>query len=122
MVFFPGSPYFVGAVLPKTGLESGAETCLPYGQRSCGYIAHRPQITYRHGLHMTHCIPTAFLQKKVLPVPCPQFVLFLVPTETHNCAFLLGCILFHPDRLLSLPSPFSELQPRLPLCLQALVA
>lgn len=38
------------------------------------------------------------------------------------CAFLLGCILFHPDRLLRLPSPFSELQPRLPERLQALGA
>lgn len=37
-------------------------------------------------------------------------------------AFLLGCLVFHPDRLLWLPSPFSELQPRLPERLQAPVA
>lgn len=29
-------------------------------------------------------------------------------------AFLLGCLVFHPAWLLWLPSPFSELQPRLP--------
>lgn len=54
-------------------------------QHSCGCVAHRPQITKHHGLHMTHCIPTAFLRgKKGLPVPCTRIMPFLVPTETHN--------------------------------------
>lgn len=122
--FFPGSLYFIEGVLPKTGLVSRAETCLLYRQHSCGYIAHRPQITHHRGLRMTHCIPTAFLQKKKRTARSLPSVR-AVSCSYRNAqlrAFLLGCILFHPDRLLGLPSPFSELQPRLPKRLQALVA
>ena len=62
-------------------------------------------------------------KKKYCPFPALGSCRFLfLQKRTTFCAFLLGCILFPPDRLLGLPSPFSELQPRLPERLRALVA
>lgn len=96
---------------------------MQYRQHSCGCTAHRPQITHHRGSRMTHCIPTAFLQKistaRSLPSVCAVSCSY---RNTQLCAFLLGCILFHPDRLLGLPSPFSELHPRLPERVRALMA
>lgn len=93
-------------------------------QCSCGCVTHCPQITHHRRLCATPCIPTAFLQKKkYCPFPALSSCRFLfLQKRTQLCAYLFGCILFHPDRLLALPSPFSELQPRLPESLQALVA
>lgn len=96
---------------------------MPYRQHSCGCTAHRPQITHHRGSRMTHCIPTAFLQKISTACSLPSVsAVSCSYRNTQLCAFLLGCVLFHPDRLLGLPSPFSELQPRLPKRVQALVA